>query len=40
VEVNAITSPPPLALRLVSHGGGQGRGQLNAQAGVEQLYRD
>jgi plastocyanin len=40
VEVRAMTSPPPLALRLVSRGGGQGRGQLNAQTGVEQLYRD
>lgn len=44
VEVSAITSPPPLALQLVSHGGGQGQGQgqgqLNAQAGVEQLYRE
>lgn len=40
VEVSAITSPPPLALQLVSHGGGQGEGQLKAQAGVEQLYRE
>ncbi len=40
VEVSAMTSPPPLALQLVSRGGGQGHGQLNAQAGVEQLYRD
>lgn len=40
VDVRAITAPPPLALRLKSHAGGQGSGQLNAQAGVEQLYRD
>ncbi len=40
VKVSAITSPPPLALHLVSHGGGQGNGQLNAQTGVEALYRD
>ena len=40
VKVRAITSPPPLALQLVSHGGGQGSGQLNAQTGVEQLYHD
>jgi len=40
VEVSAITSPPPLALRLVSRGGGQGSGKMNTQAGVEQLYRD
>jgi len=40
VEVSAITSPPPLTLRLVSRGGGQSVGQLKAQAGVEQLYRD
>jgi len=40
VEVSAITSPPPLELHLVSRGGGQGGGQNNAQASVEQLYRD
>lgn len=40
IEVDAITAPPPLAVRLVSRGGGQARGQLNARAGVEQLYRD
>ncbi|TCK16821.1 hypothetical protein DFR30_0040 [Thiogranum longum] len=40
LEVSAITSPPPLSLQLVSRGGGQGRGQLNAQAGVEQLYHE
>ena len=40
IDVSAITSPPPLAVRLVSHGGGQGSGQLNAQSGVERLYHD
>jgi len=38
--VRAITAPPPLALRLISRGGGQGTGQLKARSGVEQLYRD
>ncbi len=40
VDVSAMTSTPPLVLRLMSHGGGQGNGKLNAQAGVEQLYHD
>ncbi len=40
IDVSAMTSPPPLALQLVSRGGGQGRAQLKVQAGVEQLYRD
>ncbi|VAW75632.1 hypothetical protein MNBD_GAMMA15-899 [hydrothermal vent metagenome] len=40
IKVNAITAPPPLDVRLVSRSGGQARGQMSAQAGVEQLYRD
>lgn len=40
IQVNAITAPPPLDVRLVSRAGGQARGQMSAQAGVEQLYRD
>jgi len=40
VDVRAITAPPPLALRLISRGGGQGTSQLKARSGVEQLYRD
>ncbi len=40
IDVSAMTSPPPLALRLASRGGGQGGSRLKTQAGVEQLYRD
>ncbi len=40
IEVNAITAPPPLDVKLMSRGGGQARGQLNAQSGVEHLYHD
>ncbi|HFD81220.1 MAG TPA: hypothetical protein ENK05_12635 [Gammaproteobacteria bacterium] len=38
VDVTAVTSPPPLELRLVSHGGGRGASEFRPMSDVAQLY--
>lgn len=39
-EVMALTAPPTRRFTLISHGGGTAAGTHEAQAGVEQLYRE
>ncbi|MGD2074488.1 MAG: hypothetical protein PVI91_01775 [Gammaproteobacteria bacterium] len=39
LKVTALTTPPPLSLTLISHGGGSGTRPLGTWAGIEDLYR-